>query len=99
MFTNSGTDNLQNSTFSHHEETKDHLTASQARIAKKQKETVLDVVHAIETRAAEPDLAKQAQINTMYYTAKEGQPLNQYNNLLKLQVNLKIYIFNIFIFT
>ena len=35
------------------------------------------------------DAAKEAQFNTMYYIAKEGQALNQYSRVLSLQIKNK----------
>ncbi|XP_045187536.2 zinc finger protein 862-like [Mercenaria mercenaria] len=90
MATN-GSPNLQSSTFSRHENTKDHLLAAEAHQAKKKNTTVKQVVETIAIREneLECDASKEAQVNTMYYIAKEGQPLNQYNKVLKLQVKNK----------
>lgn len=83
-----GTPNLQSSTFSRHESTKDHLLAVQAHHATEKKVTAPILVETqIEQELDdESDSCKEAQFRTMYYVSKEGQPLHQYNNVITLQV-------------
>ena len=82
----SGTPNLQVSTFSRHEKSKEHMWAAQSRQLKKTKSTVPQIVD----KPADKDLStddpcKDAQLRTVYYLAKNGQPLCQYTNLITLQ--------------
>ena len=82
----SGTPNLQVSTFSRHEKSKDHMWAAQTRQMKKSKATVPQMVDkAADRDLSEDDPCKESQIRTMYYLAKNGQPLSQFMNLITLQ--------------
>lgn len=81
----SGSPNLQVSTFSRHESTRDHLFSVQAQRAKDKRATVQHIADTIADQETENDSCKNAQINTIYCLAKYGQPLSQYINLVTLQ--------------
>ena len=82
--------NLQVSTFSRHEDVREHLWAVQACKMKQSRTTVPQIAEKIADKGLdEIDECKDAQIRTSYCLAKYGQPLNQYGNLITLQAKIK----------
>ncbi|KAL3877201.1 hypothetical protein ACJMK2_034942 [Sinanodonta woodiana] len=89
---------LQSFAFSRHETTycgydivaRDHLLAAEAHHAKQCKATVQHLVKDQKQRKLKGDCdTKETQFNTFYYIVKEGQPLNQYNKVIALQIKNK----------
>ncbi|XP_060584079.1 uncharacterized protein LOC132740235 [Ruditapes philippinarum] len=70
-----------------YEATKDHLFATQARHSIQKNITVQKVVESLNEQDQEQDTDSiTAQLNTMYYIAKQGVALNQFDKIIELQV-------------